>query len=215
MRADEVDNYRYSKCTIFSKEPFIDGCECFNSNESLDEDYYVKTVKLCNIKHVNGKFYYTTEDLYKYADQYPEDMLPVIGAFVKSKKGKRKVSKSFITDVSGLPAFNVCTACEDVKIHTYRLYITLFNDFNVKQCRYDRYKLYDALYKSSKYDLESKIQNSEFLKSKDFTVINLKRKDKESIPVALVLQEPEDDEYSNVYGTLFIDMNNILSIKWH
>lgn len=212
---------------VYTENDICDGCECFYSDETLESSH----VNYINAEHImydqsKNKFYYTEDDLSLYDDFFSKHLMPVIGKFTQAKnkhkklyttikKHDTKISNHGIVDVSGLPAFNVSNTNEDAEISEYRLYITLFNDYTVKQCQYERKALYDAKFKSSKFELESKIQNSSFLKSKDFTVINLKRKDSESVAVGLIIKEQNNDEYTLEYGTVTIDMNNILSIKWH
>lgn len=204
-----INKYKNKKVTVYSTEFMDEGSECFaNNGDSL----FAHEVYLHNIKFKDGRFYFTNEDLSQVCDFYPADILPVIGAFVKGKK--KCVSNSFVVDVSKLPAFSTITN-EDTKVYEYRLYITLFNDYTLKQCQYERHNLFDAKYSSSKFDLESRVQNSDFLKSKDFTVINVKRKDEENIFIGYIIREPEESEYSCEYGKLFIDMNNKIFIRWH
>ena len=111
-----------------------------------------------------------------------------------------------------LPAFNDVN--EDISIHEYRFYLTLFNDYTVKQCQYERHNLHDAMFKSSKYDLPSKLQNSDLLKSKDFKIINARRSQEESVPVGLIIKE-DNSKYSLEYGKVYINMENKISIVWH
>ena len=215
------NKYKYYKCKVYTKEPITEGCECFFSKDCIKyEKRFTEYINTYNIKHKNGKFYFTNEDLSNVADWWPKHMLPIIGAYVSSNKGNKKNKKrknSFIVDVSALPAFNGSmfeNINEDVSVHEYRLYITLFNNYTVKQCQFDRFKLYDAKFNSSKYDLTAKIQSSDFLKSKDFTVINVKRKTDENVLIGIIIKSPENNEYSNEYGKLYIDMENKVSIIW-
>lgn len=203
------------KYVVYSRSPLYDGCECFfNNNHLKSNEYYISNVKLCHIRENENKFYYTTEDLSQCADWFPASIISV-GNFVPAKK--RKKNRGCIVDVSNLPAFNGSQfdVNEDAKIYEYRFYITLFNDYTVKQCQYERHNLFDAKYNSSKFDLVSKMQNSEMLKSKDFTAINVKRKDEENVTIGWIIKEPEIGEVSSDYGIVTIDMDNKLSIKWH
>lgn len=216
-----INKYKYLKCKIYTKEPVADGCECFFSKKSIKRNtYFTEYVHTYNIKHENGRFYYTNENLSNVADWWPKHMFPIIGAYVSSdedNKNKKKRKNSFIVDVSELPAFNGSmfdNVNEDVSMHEYRLYITLFNNYTLKQCQFDRFKLCDAKFNSTKYDLVAKIQSSDFLKSKDFTVINIKRKTDESVLIGIVVKTPEDGEYSNEYGKVYINMENKISIVW-
>lgn len=207
-----LNKYSGRKVKVYSNKPICDGCECFSCTDDTNE-YFVKTTTLNHIRHDGGRFYYTTEDLSKICDFYPAHLLPVIGAFVHGKK--HKVSNKFVTDISGLPAFNVGVANEDATINEYRVYLTLFNDFTVEQCQYERHALFDMKIMSSKFDLESKIQNSNLLKSKDFTAINVARSDHESVMIGYVMKESDNGLYESEYGRIIIDMNNKVSIKWH
>ena len=222
LSENKINELKNKKCRVYSKESLSDGVECFSSSESLGESYYISFISAGNIKYDEGKFYYTEESLSDVADFWPKHLLPVVGAFI-SKKSKNpakqsksgKLSKSFIVDASGLPAFNSIQTNEDLSVYEYRFYLTLFNEYTIKQCRYERHNLYDAKFKSSKYDLTTKLQSSDFLKSKDFKMINYMRKDSETIPVGLIVKEEKENSYEIEYGTVFIDMNNKVSIIWH
>ena len=210
---------KYIRYKVYSKHELSDGEECFNSNESFDTDlFYITNVPVSNIKHINGKFFYTKEDLSTTADWFPAHVLHINNVFKKCKKvsnklGKSISSKNCLIDVSDMPAFNGVN--EDASINHYKLYITLFNDFSVKQCLYDRAKLFDAEFNSSKYDLPAKVQNSNFLKSKDFTMINYKRQDDESVKVGLIIKDMSSDDRTIEYGTIYINMENKISIIWN
>ena len=58
------------------------------------------------------------------------------------------------------------------------------------------------------------MQSTDFLKQKDFKMINYKRKDTENVIIGILLKEGTD-KYSMDYGVVSIDMNNVLSLKWH
>lgn len=214
-KKDLIKNCKYR---VYSKEPLKEGSECF-SHRVKDETTYINSVKACNIKCVNDRFYYTTEDLSETADWFPAHVINIGNVFRKCKKVKSNVGKKIgsnccLVDVSGLPAFSN-TALEDVTVNEYRVYITLFNDYTIKECLYDRHNLYDVKLNCSKYDLSSKIQNSDFLKSKDFKVINVRREKDEVVKVGTVVKEPELGDHHIDYGNLFIDMHNQISINWH
>ena len=117
-----------------------------------------------------------------------------------------------VVDVDGLPAFSSMN--EDITVSEYRFYLTLFNEYTIKQLRYERHDLFDAKFESSKFDLASKMQSTDFLKQKDFKMINYKRKDTENVVIGILLKEGTD-KYSMDYGVVSIDMNNVLSIRWH
>ena len=215
------------KYKVYSKEPITEGVECFSSSKEFGSEckFYITSVELRNIKNVNGRFFFTNEDLSTTADWFPAQVIDVGTNFVPCKKrksyvskinkriGKRISSDKCIVDVGKLGSFNGVN--EDVSTSEYRFYLTLFNDYTVKQCKYDRHDLYDAIFNASKYDLPSKLQNSNFLKPKDFTVINVRRKDEESVPVGLIIKEDNGRDYSNEYGTVYINMDNCVSIKWN
>lgn len=217
---EKLSLLKENKYKVYSKEPLIDGIECFKSSESFshDEKFYITSVPINNIKHHNGKFVFTTEDLSTYADWFPASVIKVQNHFspckkVKSHIGKVIKSDKCLVDVSQLPAFNTL-ANEDYTVNEYRFYLTLFNDYTVKQCKYDRHDLHDAMFKSSKYDLASKIQNSNFLKSKDFKMINYKRQNDESVKVGLVIKEADSTKYSVEYADVYINMENKISVVW-
>ena len=216
-----------SKYKVYSKGPLVEGCECFGSSKSFksNEPFCITSVSAANIKHSNGKFYYTTEDLSEVADWFPAQILDIGKNFVPCKKRKTKCtsevgddcgrsikSNKCIVDVSGMPAFNGVN--EDLSVYEYRFYLTLFNDYTIKQCQYERHNLHDASFKSSKYDLPAKLQNSDFLKSKDFKVINVRREKEESVPVGLIVKE-DNNKYAIEYGRVYINMDNKVSIVWH
>ncbi len=217
-----------SKYKVYSKEPLVEGCECFYSSDtfSADEGFCVTSVNATNIKHSNGKFFYTEEDLSDVADWFPAQAMAIVGSFTPCKKrkavkctsvvddsvGKSIKSNKYIIDVSGLPAFNGVN--EDLSVYEYRFYLTLFNDYTVKQCLYERKNLQDATFTSSKYDLVSKLQNSDFLKSKDFKMINVRREKEESVQVGLIIK-CDGNKYNIEYGRVYINMDNRISIVWH
>lgn len=224
----KLNKLKNCKYKVYSKGPLTEGCECFSSSKSFEsnEPFCITAVNASNIKHDNGKFYYTTEDLSEVADWFPAQILDVCNNFTPCKKrksvkcttqvgdnvGKSIKSNKCIIDVGGMPAFNGVN--EDLSVYEYRFYLTLFNDFTVKQCQYERRNLYDAIFKSSKYDLPAKLQNSDFLKSKDFTIINLRRENEESVPVGLIIKE-DNNKYNLEYGKVYINMDNKISIIWH
>lgn len=207
---DKLNEAKGRNWIVYTKEPLHEGCECFESSDKVDSDsYYVSDVDITNIKHIDGKFYYTKEDLSAVSDWWPSDVLPIIGVF--SSKKKHKLSKSGLVDVSKIPAFNPTN--EDISVYDYRLFITLFNDYTVEQCIYDRWNFFDAKVTSSKFDLKSKLQNSDFLKSKDFTMINKYRQTEENVCIGIVIKE--DNNYLTDYGNIYINMDNQISIVWH
>lgn len=221
LSKSRIKSIKETKYVVYSNKPLHDGCECFSSVNELDNKnkYVITSVPITNIKYENGRFFYTTEDLSTYADWFPAAIMNTKGKFspctkVKSNAGKVIKSNKCIVDVSGLPAFS-CLANEDISISEYRFYLTLFNKFTVKECQYERHDLYDAVFNSSKYDLVSKVQNSDFLKSKDFKMINYKRKEEETVQVGIIIKESNDAAYNGEYGNVFIDMNNKISIIWH
>ena len=60
---DKINKYKQIKCIVYSKQPLSEGCECFASSKDLKKSsYYMNTVNIYNIKHDNGKFYYTNEE---------------------------------------------------------------------------------------------------------------------------------------------------------
>lgn len=224
---DKKNELRSTKYKVYSLSPVSEGVECFSSSRefSSSDKFYITSVNANHIKYESGRFYYTNEDLSDVADWWPAHMLPTSKNFKKCKEPKIKyasrvgdnVGKKIdgygcLVDVSELPAFNGVN--EDIKVYEYRLYLTLFNDYTVKQLRYERHDLFDAKFESSKFDLAAKMQNVDFLKSKDFKMINHKRKDSENVIIGIILNE-DSGKYSMEYGIVFIDMNNVLSIKWH
>jgi hypothetical protein len=215
-----MNEIRQDKYKVYSKEPMSENVECFSSSDSFahDEKFYITSVNANHIRHDNGKFYYTNEDLSSTIDWFPAHVIPIGNTFVKCKSKKYKIgtvigSDKFIVDVSGMPAFNGVN--EDASIFEYRFYITLFNDYNVKQIIYDRYNLFDLKIKSSKYDLVAKLQNANLLKPNDFVVINNKRKDDESVCIGIVIKDSGDRYKPTEYGYVYINMSNIISIKWN
>lgn len=224
---DKKNELRSIKYKVYSLSPISEGVECFGSSVefSSTDKFYITSVNANHIKHESGRFYYTNEDLSDVSDWWPAHILPTNRKFKKCKEPKiayaTKVGDSVgrkidgygcLVDVSGIQAFNGVN--EDIKVYEYRLYLTLFNDYTVKQLRYERHDLFDARFESSKFDLAAKMQNADFLKPKDFKMINYKRKDAETVNVGIVLKE-SSDKYSMEYGVVFIDMNNMLSVKWH
>ena len=228
LSENKLNYYKNYIVNVYTNEPLYNGCECFATSESLDGKYYKSKVSACNIKHNDGKFYYSNEDLSQYADWFQADMLPIIGAFVSSEpmykynkkykcntlvkqKPSGKLSKSFIVDAASMPAF----FNEDITVNDYRYFNTLFHEYTIEQVLYERYKLFDAKFKASKFDLVNKMQNSNFLQSKDFKMINSQRQYKESVYIGYIVKENKDDEIGVDYGYVYIDMNNKLSIIWH
>lgn len=224
---DKKNELRSTKYKVYSLSPVSEGVECFDSSTQFSntDKFYITAVNANHIKHESGRFYYTNEDLSDVADWWPAHMLPANRKFKKCKEpkikhtsrvgdsvGKKIDCQGCLVDVSGLPAFNGVN--EDIKVYEYRLYLTLFNDYTVKQLRYERHDLFDAKFESSKFDLAAKMQSADFLKPKDFKMINHKRKDTETVNLGIVLKE-SSDKYSMEYGVVFIDMNNMLSVKWH
>ena len=228
LSESKLNKLRENKYKVYSKEPLKEGIECFCNSESFksDEPFCITSVSSKNIRHKDGKFYYTNEDLSTTADWFPAHVIPMGNMFtpcgkhrkqkcvsqVDDKCGKSVKSDKCLIDTSGLPAFNDVN--EDLSIYEYRFYLTLFNDYTVKQCQYERRNLHDAMFKSSKYDLPSKLQNSDFLKSKDFKIINARRAQEESVPVGLIIKE-DNNTYSLEYGKVYINMDNKISIVWH
>ena len=217
---EKLSTLKESKYKVYSKGPLVEGSECFNSSKNFksNEKFCITSVPIINIKHENGKFIFTNEDLSTYADWFPASMIKVQNHFspckkVKSNVGKVIKSDKCVVDVSQLPAFSAL-ANEDLSVNEYRFYSTLFNDYTIKQCQYERHNLYDAVFKSSKYDLVSKIQNSNFLKSKDFRMINYKRQNSESVRVGLVVKESDNSQYEIEYGNVYINMENKISVVW-
>lgn len=222
---NRIKNYVYK---VYLTQPLAEGVECYNSDHSFTQSdtFYISRVSIKNIKHADGKFYYTKEDLSNTADWFPLHVIPIGKQFkpvsnsnklncvtrINNKQGKSIKSRNCLVDISELPAFS--SVNEDTSIYEYRIYLTLFNNYTVKQCHYERHNLQDAVIKSSKYDLIDRIQNSDFLKSKDFTMINLKRSKEESVRIGLVIKE-ENNNYNIEYGTLYINMNNKIYIIWH
>lgn len=222
LSENKLNELKNNKYVVYSKCPLDEGIECLCSNDSFNSNdtFYVKNVKANHIKHDNGKFYYTEDDLSTTIDWFPAQLLPINSKFTKSKSRKSKIgscikSNKCIVDVSGLPSFNGIETNEDATVNEYRLYITLFNNYTVAQCQFERHNLFDAQFKSSKYDLVSKIQNSDFLKSNDFVVINSKRCTEESVAVALVIKENKNGLKNSEYGDVYINMDNKISIIWH
>ena len=228
LSENKLNYYKNYIVNVYTNEPLYNGCECFATSESLDGKYYKSKVSACNIKYNDGRFYYSNEDLSQYADWFQADMLPIIGAFVSSepmykynkkykcntlvkRKPSGKLSKSFIVDAASMPAF----FNEDITVNDYRYFNTLFHEYTIEQVLYERYKLFDAKFKASKFDLVNKMQNSNFLQSKDFKMINSQRQYKESVYIGYIVKENKDDEIGVDYGYVYIDMNNKLSIIWH
>lgn len=223
----KLNRLKNCKYRVYSKGPLVEGSECFTSSKCFasNEPFCITAVSASNIKQDNGKFYYTTESLDETADWFPAQILDVGNNFIPCKKrkptkcttvvgddvGKKIDGQGCIVDISGLPAFNGVN--EDLSVFEYRFYLTLFNEYTVKQCQYERHNLQDATFTSSKYDLPAKLQNSDFLKSKDFTIINVRRENEESVPVGLIIKE-DNNKYSIEYGKVYINMNNKISIVW-
>lgn len=213
-----TNEIKYTKYKVYSRGPVSDGCECFSSSKPFkdDESFCITSVPMNHIKHDNGRFYYTKEDLSSTIDWFPAHVIPIGNMFVRCGKKKHKIgtvidSDKFVVDVSGMPAFN-----EDATIYEYRFYITLFNDYTIKQIIYDRYNLFDLKINSSKYDLVSKLQNANLIKPNEFVVINDKRKNDESVCIGIVIKDNEKDKNKPTeYGYVYINMSNIISIKWN
>jgi len=222
VKDELIKEAKNTKYRVYSKSPLHEGVECFPCATQFEgkDTYFITSVKTENIRCDKSsgacKFYYTNEDLSEVADWFPAHVIPIGTKFVKIKKNKKPCIGSYncLVDVSQLPAFNTDTTNEDVAVNEYKFFLTLFNEYTISQCIYERNKLYDAKVTSSKYDLPAKLQNSDFLKSKDFTVINVRRNEMETVPVGLIVKE-STDKYVIEYGTVFIDMNNIISIKWN
>ena len=228
INEDKLNEIKSEKYKVYSKYPLSNGIECFPSSKCFkhDEKFYITSVPISNIKCEGDKFFFTEESLSDVADWWPASIINVKNKFTKCKNFKHKCTSQIsdktgeiisdrkcVVDVSGLPAFNGVN--EDVQPHEYRFYLTLFNDYTVKQLQYERHDLFDAKFNSTKFDLVDKMQNSDFLKSKDFAMINSKRADSDSICIGIVLKEDNNEKYSMNFGKVFIDMNNIVSIKWH
>lgn len=228
---EKLSDLKLEKYRIYTKEAVRDGIECFSSLDDIDksEAFCSAVVPINHIKYSNAdnKFYYTKEDLSDYADWYKAHVLPAIKKFKKynyhdnctskvgDDVGKKIDSYGCIVDASDLPAFQGVEINENSAVYEYRFYLTLFNKYTIKQIKYDRHDLYDYKLQSSKFDLASKLQNSDFLKSKDFKIINYLRKNNELVPVGIILKEDSAEKYSVEYGTVFIDMNNLIVINWH
>ena len=222
---DKIDFIKNRKYRVYSTTPLFNNCECFNSKQSIKEcnSFYVTSVPLKNIKHVDGKWFYTTEDLSAVSDWFKAHVISVGNNFVPCDKnsmlkcvrnvsdryGKKIHSDNCVVCADGLPAFN-----EEQSINEYRFYLTLFNDYTVHQCNVDRKNLHDLKLVSSKYDLESKLQDSNFLKRKDFTMINNKREQYESVKVGLIIKEDGSKYALPEYGEVYINMNNKIYINW-
>jgi hypothetical protein len=224
---DKKNELKSTKYKVYSLSPMSEGVECFGSSKQFasTDKFYITAVNANHIKYESGKFYYTNEDLSDVADWWPAHILPTSKNFKKCKEPKIKCATKVgddvgrkidgygcLVDVSGLPAFNGVN--EDITVSEYRFYLTLFNEYTVKQLRYERHDLFDAKFESSKFDLAAKMQSADFLKPKDFKMINYKRKDTETVNVGIVLKE-SSDKYSMEYGIVFIDMNNMISVRWH
>lgn len=222
IKDELINEIKNSKYKVYSVEPLREGVECFPCAMQFEgkDTYFITSVKPENIRCDKSsgicKFYYTNEDLSEVADWFPAHVIPIGTKFVKIKKNKKPCigSDTCIVDASQLPAFNTDTTNEDVSVNNYKFFLTLFNEYTISQCVYERSNFYDAKITSSKYELPSKLQNSDFLKSKDFKVINVKRNEMESVPVGLIVKE-STDKYTVEYGTVYIDMNNVVSIKWN
>ena len=175
LSENKLNYYKNYIVNVYTNEPLYNGCECFATSESLDGKYYKSKVSACNIKYNDGRFYYSNEDLSQYADWFQADMLPIIGAFVSSEpvykynkkykcntlvkqKPSGKLSKSFMVDAASMPAF----FNEDITVNDYRYFNTLFHEYTIEQVLYERYKLFDAKFKASRFDLVNKMQNSNF-----------------------------------------------------
>lgn len=228
LSENKLNKLKDCKYRVYTKGPLTDGSECFPSMKSFSKNdgFCITAVNGNHIKHDNGKFYYTAEGLDETCDFFPAQILDVANNFVPCKKrkkstkctqevgddvGKKIDGQGCLIDVSGLPAFN--GIYEDLSVFEYRFYLTLFNDYTVKQCQYERHNLQDATFTSSKYDLPAKLQSSDFLKSKDFTIINSRREREESVPVGLIIKE-SNNKYSLEYGRVYINMENKISIVW-
>lgn len=223
----KLNKLKNSKYRVYSKGPLVDGSECFTNNKLFagDESFCITAVNANHIKRDNSKFVYTVEGLDETADWFPAAIIDVSNNFIPCKKrkptkctkevgddvGKKIDGQGCIIDISGLPAFNGVN--EDLSVFEYRFYLTLFNEYTIKQCQYERHNLQDATFTSSKYDLPAKLQNSDFLKSKDFTIINSRREAEESVPVGLIIRE-DSNKYSLEYGKVYINMDNKISIVW-
>ena len=225
---NKLNELKDCKYKVYTKGPLTEGSECFSSSDVFknNERFCITAVNGKNIKHDSGRFYYTSEGLDETCDFFPAQILDVASNFVPCKKrkkstkctqevgddvGKKIDGQGCLIDISGLPAFNGVN--EDLSVFEYRFYLTLFNEYTVKQCQYERHNLQDATFTSSKYDLPAKLQNSDFLKSKDFTIINSRREREESVPVGLIIKEG-NSKYSIEYGRVYINMENKISIIW-
>ena len=227
---EKISDLKLEKYRIYTKEAIRDGIECFSSLDDLNksEAFCSAVVPINHIKYskTDNKFYYTKEELSDYADWYKAHVLPAIKKFKKYNYHDNCISKvgddgkvidgyNCIVNVPGLPAFQGVEVNENSAVYEYRFYLMLFNKYTIKQIKYDRHELYDYKLQSSKFDLASKLQNSDFLKSKDFKIINYLRKNTELVQVGIILKEDSAKKYSIEYGTVFIDMNNLIIINWH
>lgn len=210
---------------VYVKRVLREGCECFKSRFKCNEKLCIYKVKAKNLVYNEGRLFYT-EGLEDSSDWYPAQLIninnffePVSGkkkktctSVLSKDKGKVIDSDRYIVDVSGMSSFKGIN--EELIVSEYKLFITLFKNYSVKECLYNRQDLCDATFTSTKYDLTDKLQNSDFLKSKDFVIINNRRSEEENIPVGLIIKTDGND-YSLEYGTVYINMNNILYIKWN
>ena len=222
-----IKNIKKTQYAVYSLDPLREGVECFPAppmkgiGDIEKTPYCLTSVRVNNIKHDSGRFYYTSEDLSSYADWYPAHVMIVGNTFTRSKSPKTKCttqvsdrlgrvigSDRFLVDVSGMPAF------EDSHVVDYYFYNTLFNDYSIKQIRHEREKLYDLKLTCSKYDLTIRLQNSDILRQKDFTIINTERTNSEDVKIGIVT-EHDDKNINMEYGTVFINMNNLLFVLWN
>ena len=191
QKRQELRRTRYE---VYAEGSLKEGAELSPFQDAERPNKHI--VNSFNIRHVDGKFYFTEEDLSDIIDWFPAHIIPI-------GRSKLKKTKRFVARKN-----------EEIEVHEYRFYNTLFNKFTLKQIQFERRNLHDGKFISSKYDLVSRMQGSKVLKSKDFKMINVARKDNELVPIGMVVKESKDKNSLVEYGIVYINMDNRLSILW-
>lgn len=99
------------------------------------------------------------------------------------------------------------------KTYEYLYFNTLFADFEISDIVATRLPLYDLKFISTKFDVASQLQNSNFLENKDFVIINERRAEQSLVKLGYILSLKDHSNFD--YATVYIDMNNIISVFWN
>jgi hypothetical protein len=105
---------------------------------------------------------------------------------------------------------------KEANLNEYHFYYTVYNKDRSIKSILDSQDEPDKVFKStSRHALESDMQNSNFITDKDFGVINKYRDKDTRVFIGFVL-EPDysSDKQSWDYGSVFLDINNNIIIKW-